>query len=123
MKKRSSKILLVVVYSFIIVGFIEGALPEEDSIYRPFMYPHALVLIGLTFSWWKAHSNENGVALPNGYSLLTLFISPLAISFYFLKSFGIRSGIIRMLKMFGFLLVSGVCYNLSFLLSQALAHN
>lgn len=117
-KHESTKYLLWLAVSFVVVGTIEGYLPFEESAPNPLALPHSVLSSVLLFSWCKSHALENNITSSGGYRLVAAFLPPIGLPAYFFKFFGFRNGGLKTLKSLGFLVLLVIGYLVPFIVLQ-----
>ncbi len=107
--RESTKYLLWLLVSFVVVGAVEAHLPVEESTLSPLALPHFIVSAVLLFSWCKSHALENRIVSSGGYRLVVAFLPAVGLPAYFFRFFGFRNGGLKILKSLGFfvLLIAG----------------
>lgn len=102
-KSTPNRLLWYVAGVFIAAAFVQSLLPRDERIVVVVVawFPIAVLL----FNWCKTHAHAAGVGLPAGYAPLCGLLPLLGVPLYFLRTFGLRKGVVGILKAVGFYLL------------------
>ena len=87
--RSSRKIIIGLLLTFIASGSLDAFFPKDSA---ELGLLHGFIILGLIFWWLDLHAMENGVAIPKGSKILTLFFPPLGLPYYFYKGYGFKRG-------------------------------
>ncbi|MGB1800228.1 MAG: hypothetical protein ACPHLK_05285 [Gammaproteobacteria bacterium] len=110
MNKESNIYLAWMVISFLFAGIIEGYFDFEGSDASTASITHTVLLMFLIWGWCKMHAMGNNIGNEAGYFLFAALFPVFGLPVYFLKFFGLKKGIIMILKTIGFSCGLIVCY-------------
>ncbi len=110
MDRESNKYIFWMIASFLIAGIIEGYFDFEGIDASTASITHTVLLMFLIWGWCKMHAIENKVDNVGGYSLFVALFPLLGVPVYFVKFFGLKKGIIKILKAIVFSCILIVCY-------------
>lgn len=110
MAKESNMYLAGMIASFLFAGIIEGYFDFKGSDASAASITHTVLFMFLIWGWCKMHSMENNIDGAEGYFLFAALFPPLGVSVYFVNFFGLKKGIIKIVKAMLFSCVLVVCY-------------
>lgn len=96
--------------SFLFAGIIEGYFDFEGIDASTASITHTVLIMFLIWGWCKMHAIENKIGDVGAYFLFAALLPLLGLPVYFVKFFGLRKGIIKILKAIGFSCILIVCY-------------
>ena len=117
---KSRKILIVFVGIYLLAGVVEatiGAYPRESG------FVIGLSVAIVIFWWLGAHAKENSVTPPMGSKLLSAFLAPIGLPYYFYSCFGFRRGSFYIITSLLFLVFCVAISEIAAYASTFLSHN
>lgn len=118
LKRESTKYLIWLAISFLVAGVVEGYLTNAGGTFGPVYLLHAVVISVLTFAWNRNHAIENNVASALRYPAFAALLPPLGIPLYFFRFFGLKQGVLKVLKAAIFFVFLGIIYLLPYVVLQ-----
>lgn len=110
MAKESNLYLVGMIASFLFAGIIEGYFDFDGINASNASITHTVLLMFLIWGWCKMHAMENNIGDEGGYFLFAALIPLLGVPVYLVKFFGLKQGIIKILKAMVFSCILIVCY-------------
>ena len=110
MNKESNLYLIGMIASFLFAGIIEGYFDFEGADASTASITHTVLFMFLIWGWCKMHAMENNIGDVGGYFIFAALFPPIGMPIYFVKFFGLKKGIIKILKAIGFSFILIVCY-------------
>ena len=116
--KKSHIILIILLTSFFISGSIEAYYPQASEMSY---FIHTFTIAIMLFWWVGEHSNENHIFAPKGSKLLSGFIAPIGLPYYFFKGFGFKSGLVKLILCILILVLCVFIYSIPFYFLEIMA--
>ena len=98
MMARDKLILIAIVLTWPIAGFLEPFTPSYGRSYNEITLVHSVVLALLLFAWCKAHAASRGIKPPTGAAVLSALIPPIGLPYYFFRSYPWRRALLSLGK-------------------------
>ncbi|HEX9811066.1 MAG TPA: hypothetical protein VGA88_03125 [Burkholderiales bacterium] len=118
LKRESTKYLFWLAISFLVAGAVGGYLPRNSNVFEPLYLSHIAIISLLTFAWSRSHAIESGVASNRRYSAFAALFPPLGVPVYFFRFFGLKQGVLKVLKAAVFFVILGIVYLLPYVILQ-----
>ena len=118
LKRESTKYLFWLAISFLVAGAVGGYLPSDSRSFEPLYLSHIAIISLLTFAWSRSHAVENDLASNRRYSAFAALFPPLGIPVYFFRFFGLKQGVLKVLKTAVFFVILGIVYLLPYVILQ-----
>ena len=103
----SRRIIILIWFSFFVFGLLEAILPARAN---ALSLIHGFMLMVAAVFWCVYHAEENEMKIPRGSILLSLLIPIIGIPYYLLRGYGFKSGGLKLLLSFGFIIISMLLY-------------
>lgn len=103
----SRRIIILIWLSFFVFGILEAILPTRAN---ALSFIHAFILIVGAVFWCAYHAEENEIKIPRGSILLNVLIPIIGVPYYLLRGYGFKGGGLKLLRFFGFMIISVSLY-------------
>lgn len=107
---RDKLILIAIVATWPLAGFLEPFSPSYGRTYNEVTFVHSVVLAFLLFAWCKAHASSRGVKPPTGAAVLSAVVPPIGLPYYFFRSYAWRRALLSLGKALLIFLLCVVLY-------------
>jgi len=109
--KTSQKIVIFLIASFAVSGFIDGRYPDFEM--ENFLIHTGVVGFSM-YAWCGLHANEHGIEPPPGAQILCFLMVPIGLIYYLTKSYGWKRGGGKLLFAILALALIGTSYELAY---------
>ena len=113
----SRRIIILIWLSFFVFGILEAILPAKAN---GLSFIHGFMLIVGAVFWCAYHAEENEIKIPRGSILLSVLLPIVGIPYYLLRGYGFKSGGLKLLRFFGFTIITILLYFIPLDLIEAL---
>ena len=103
----SRRIIILIWLSFFVFGSLEALLPAKAN---GLSFIHGFMLIVGAVFWCAYHAEEHQIRIPRGSILLSVLLPIVGIPYYLLRGYGFKTGGLKLLRFFGFLVIGILLY-------------